>query len=188
MTDVLVTGFGPFPGVARNPSGELLPALAGPGVRTVLLPVSYAGAAAVLAAELPRLRPSVALLFGVASSDAVVRVEGVARNSGSVPKPDVDGVVQDGPLRAGAPDSYPATLPVRPLVDAVAASGRAVVASSDAGGYVCNATFFAALDLVARLGLPTRVGFVHVPGTAGWILPEHAAVGWICLQAARTLQ
>jgi len=126
------------------------------------------------------------LLFGVASSGSVVRIEGVARNHGSVATPDAGGFVQgDRPLRAGAPDSYPASLPVEPLVAAVAASGRPVVASSDAGGYVCNATYFAALDLVATAGLPTRCVFVHVPGVAGWPLREHEAVARICLDTVR---
>lgn len=188
MAGVLVTGFGPFPGVGRNPSGELLPALAGPGVRTLLLPVEYRGAADVLADALPRLRPGVALLFGVASSGTVVQVEGVARNHGSVGTPDVSGWAQGGrPLRDGAPDTYPASLPVEPLVAAVAATGRPVVASSDAGGYVCNATFYAALHVIATAGLPTRCGFVHVPGRAGWSADEHEAVARICLETARNL-
>jgi pyroglutamyl-peptidase len=188
MVGVLVTGFGPFPGVARNPSGELLPALAGPGVRTLLLPVEYRAAADVLADALPRLRPDVALLFGVASTDSVVRIEAVARNHGSVGTPDVSGWVQgDRPLRDGAPDTYPASLPVEPLRAAVAASGRPVVASSDAGGYVCNATFYAALHVIATAGLPTRCGFVHVPGLAGWSPAEHEAIARICLETACTL-
>jgi pyrrolidone-carboxylate peptidase len=35
--------------------------------------------------------------------------------------------------------------------------------SNDAGGFVCNHVYYRAAHLVASAGLPTRVGFVHLP-------------------------
>jgi pyrrolidone-carboxylate peptidase len=40
--------------------------------------------------------------------------------------------------------------------------------SIDAGGYICNAAFFQALEAARKTGTPKRVAFVHIPWPRGW--------------------
>jgi pyroglutamyl-peptidase len=185
VPDVLVTGFGPFPGVDRNPSGEVLASVAGPDVETILLPVDFRRAIATLTEAIPRLRPRITVLFGVAAAERSVRVERVARNHGSSTAPDVSGWIQGRrPLVAGAPATYLATLPTSPILEALTGAGWPAESSDDAGGYVCNAAFFAALHVIAARKLRTHCGFVHIPGATGWSASQYQALTQTAINAA----
>src|SRR5687767_5251833 len=86
---LLVTGFGPFPGVERNPSREIAQALEqrglGPGVEVIAaeLPVAFAGVAPAIDEVLGRLQPppDVLLGLGVWSHGDSFRLERRARGS-----------------------------------------------------------------------------------------------------------
>ncbi len=167
---LLVTGFGAFPGVAANPTEALIarlsadPPQAGSGVQAHfhLLPVTWA----MLEEELPRLyeahSPAAVVHFGVASRRRMICIETRARNEAA--GLDASGAsCNRSRLDSDGPAARPATLPVRPLVSAVAASGARVRASRDAGAYLCNATLWTSL---AR-GLPAVFVHVPLPGTGG---------------------
>jgi pyroglutamyl-peptidase len=82
---ILVTGFGPFAGLKQNPSALVAHDVSRarvPGVRLVarVLPVSYAGAEARVAALCRRLHPDAVLSLGVAIGAPVIRVETTALN------------------------------------------------------------------------------------------------------------
>src|SRR5688572_14979637 len=84
---LLVTGFGPFPGVARNPSREIAEALATQGIGTEVevtgaeLPVAFAEVAPAIDAVLDRLPqpPDVILGLGVWGNGDSFRLERRAR-------------------------------------------------------------------------------------------------------------
>jgi pyroglutamyl-peptidase len=164
--NVLVTGFGPFPGVEVNPTAEVARALDGArvGEATVVgrvLPVSYRrGPEAALAAA-REVDAALVLGLGVATGRARVCVErvGVYVHRG---RPDVDEQV----ITALAPiERVPATVDCARLAEALDAD-----LSDDAGAYVCNAW----LHRVAS-GLAVPVGFVHVPAVG--IAPERLLAG-----------
>lgn len=164
--NVLVTGFGSFPGVPENPTEGLARAVDGARVAgaTVIgrvLPVSYARGPELAIGLAREHRVALVVGTGVAISRAEITVERVGRRvvEGAC---DVDGATLCGLSDA---DLVPATLDVDRLA---AALGAAV--SDDAGRYVCNAW----LHRVAS-ALDVPVGFVHVP--AGGIAAERLLDG-----------
>ncbi|MEQ1569292.1 MAG: hypothetical protein ABMA64_26885 [Myxococcota bacterium] len=155
--NVLVTGFGPFPGVEVNPTETLVRALDGrhlgrARIVGAVLPVSYRRGPAMALAAARGCDAALVLGFGVATARDQVWVERrgrfVARG-----RPDVDH--EEEPDLAPVPE-------VRATVDCEALA-RALGAglSDDAGDYVCNAW----LHRVAH-GLAVPVGFVHVPSAS----------------------
>ncbi|MEZ5776422.1 MAG: pyroglutamyl-peptidase I [Hyphomicrobiaceae bacterium] len=170
---ILVTGFGPFPGVAVNRSGALSEQVAEaahrafPGVRAtpIVLPTEWQAGPAVLAAALARTEPDIALHFGVSSRAHGFVVETVGRNRCRL-KADAAGA---GPASADLSPEGPASLSCAPEARRIAAALRRldlpVSLSSDAGDYLCNAVFFHSLAAAAAGG-GRRVAFIHIPVAA----------------------
>jgi pyroglutamyl-peptidase len=75
-------------------------------------------------------------------------------------------------------------LAVEPIVAALTKAGLPVAASDDAGGYVCNATFYRSL-IAAPEG--RMVGFVHVPPERVLTAPKLLAAAATALVAASSL-
>lgn len=158
---VLVTGFGPFEGVEDNASRRVALAVAEASVAlevvAVALPTSYVGAREALEDALRVHRPDALVLLGVAPSEHV-RVETRASGQVTSSRPDVDGATWEGrelgPARA-TPWPIEAWLPT--WQEAAAEVGLRLASSSDCGGYVCNATYHAAL------GFDRPSLFVHLP-------------------------
>jgi len=163
---VLVSGFGPFEAVDRNPSGEVALALErdpprGLAVRAAVLPVSFARAPK----EWDRAfagQPEPALLLGL----------GVAKRPGfglerwggpglkCVPRPDVDGHSASAYSRPGA--RLETTLDLVQLRTRLRARGVPEArVSRSAGGYVCERIYHHLLRRAKGLG--THGLFVHVP-------------------------
>lgn len=175
---VLLTGFEPFEGQAMNASWAAVEAVAH-GWRdplrlvTLRLPVSFGAALQALQAALDEHHPRLVVCVGEDGGRATVGVETVAQNRIDARIPDNDGVMPVGvPVIPGAPKALPATLPVARCVATARAAGHPVESSDSAGAFVCNATFFALLDLLGRS--PGAIGgFVHVPRTPAQV-PEDA--------------
>jgi len=166
MKRLLVTGFGPFPSMPRNPSAALARAVAasprwrlrGAAVRSLILTTSYAA----LPGELdPALAdgPDAVLMIGVAGRSARIRVEWRATNRRSTLFPDVAGERARANAAAGAVPVRRAPLPARKLLLVLRRHRLPSRLSRDAGRYLCNASYFRALGT----GLP--VIFIHVPKT-----------------------
>jgi pyroglutamyl-peptidase len=171
-TTVLITGFGPFPGVPVNATMRLVPELAeraarmfaGVRIATAILATEWAAAPRHLDHLLGEVEPDLAIHFGVSSRARGFEIETRASNQ-CLASPDAAGVLPsaravrgDGPLHLGA------GLPVRYLVTRLRRRGIPAFVSRDAGGYLCNATLYHAL--VRAKEVPgRRVGFVHVPAT-----------------------
>jgi pyroglutamyl-peptidase len=158
----LLTGFGPFGAIIDNPSARIVAHFAeagalGHALTTRVLPVSYDRAAEEVSALLREGAFDAALLMGVATRTAVLRLERVARLRGGGHRPDVDGrSPADTTLSLGALPTYTATVALEPLAAVLAAADVPARLSDDAGGYVCNHTYYAALQTLAATGLPTR--------------------------------
>ena len=160
---ILLTGFEPFGGLARNPSGELARDLAGPGVEGVVLPVDYQRVFPALEELLAREWDAV-VLTGVAVGRPHLSLERVAINFIDRERPDNAGRIPAGPeIVPGAPAAYFATLPLDDLKRAMAATGAPTVLSLTAGAYLCNAASYLALHLLRETGTPC--GFLHLPPT-----------------------
>ncbi|GJE58480.1 pyroglutamyl-peptidase I family protein [Methylobacterium trifolii] len=161
---LLVTGFGPFPGMPDNPSARLARCLGtsvrlrlglGRPPRVLVLPTAYA---AIPADLMPALAegPGAVLMFGVASRARRMRVEGLARNRGSLLYPDASGrPAARLALDPGGPPARRSTM-ARQALAILRRHGLSVLPSNDAGRYLCNASYFAAL------AAPCPVLFVHI--------------------------
>ena len=151
---VLVTGFGPFPGVDDNPTAHLARAVNGAQIANHsvvghVLPVSFARGPDDTIALARELKADLVVGLGVAvrRSEVCVEQRGVRVREG---RPDVDGSTV---CLLEGPDHVPATLDVPRLAQALQAR-----VSLDAGTYVCNAWLYRVSQ-----ALDVPVGFVHVP-------------------------
>ncbi|MHC4960014.1 MAG: pyroglutamyl-peptidase I [Planctomycetota bacterium] len=160
---ILLTGFEPFGGLARNPSGDLARALAGPGVESVVLPVDYERIGPALDELLARPWDAV-VLTGVAVGRSVVSLERVAINHRDAQRTDNAGATPGQPeVVAGGPAAYFSTLPLERMRSAVLGAGVGAEISLSAGAYLCNASFYLARHALDARGTPC--GFVHLPPT-----------------------
>jgi pyroglutamyl-peptidase len=172
---LLLTGFGAFPGVVVNPTERIATALQGwrtPGwhVQVAVLPVAWQRARADVAALVAARDPALIVHLGVAGEAQTLRLEARAVNVLQFRVPDVDGLQpQDGAVVPDAPAEHATDLDVDALVAQLLQQGVAVERSTDAGLYVCNATYFSSLHAFGG----HRVLFVHVPPiSAAWPLPR----------------
>lgn len=165
---LFLTGFRPFLDVTLNPSGELARALDGTfidGVELsgVVLPVDFEEVAPAYRAALAARgdqRPLALLSLGV-QREGWFRLEQRARPKLVSTKPDTGG--------RSAADLAPlgdAELHTELDLDALAAAlerggAQEVGISNDAGGYVCERTYYEVLERAAELGVPGL--FLHVP-------------------------
>jgi pyroglutamyl-peptidase len=176
MKTVLVAGFGPFPGAPKNPSADLVcalarrrrPALSDVRIVSAVLPTTYAAIANELLTLLKQHDPDLVVFFGVATRAKHLRIESRAVNAASEVHPDVHG--RKLPTKKIVPDA-PAELTVRAALRHVAAAVRnadiTALHSRDAGRYICNAALFTTLDVARRTGRPEQVALIHIPNPRG---------------------
>ncbi|MCA9537645.1 MAG: hypothetical protein KC620_02080 [Myxococcales bacterium] len=156
---LLVTGFGPFPRVADNPSGRVAMTVDGTtrfGVHFVgrVVPVHWADAWTHIAGHINAIRPDGVVMLGVGRRTRV-EIERIARNraGGSV---DAAGLTSSSPLiDPDGPAELETRLPWRSLLAA------GVGLSTDAGDYLCNYVFYRAMR--ALRDHTAICGFVHLP-------------------------
>ena len=172
MATALVIGFDRFPGAPRNPSSDLVraiarrrrPALARVKIVPAVLPTTYAAVANELPALLKRYDPDVVLLFGLASRAERVRIESRAVNAASAVHADAARAKLSGSqIVRDAPSELRVQAPLGRLAAAIRGSGVSLRHSRDAGRYICNAALFTFLDSARRSGRPKQVAFVHIP-------------------------
>jgi pyroglutamyl-peptidase len=171
-TSVLITGFGPFPGVPSNATMQLLPHLAQvaprffPDVRFAfeVLPTEWSAGPRCLQVLLAAVVPDLAVHFGVSSRARGFEIEQRARNACAA-TPDASGAL---PATAAVcelgPQYLPASLPVPHVVARLRRLGIAAFVSRDAGTYLCNAALYHSLASARdAANASRRVGFVHIP-------------------------
>ena len=158
--NILITGFGPFPGQPVNPSAELAKRLAAEfNARVLILPTEYDAAPKALAAEIAREQPDFLVCLGVAGNSAAVRIEARACNFAHPNRADAAGFYPpDSTIVPGGPEYLYSALDIQ---GAAAASGAD--RSEDAGDYLCNFIYYTAL----REGMGRRGPvFIHIPDPA----------------------
>jgi len=172
---VLLTGFGPFPGVAENATGVLVPRLAeaarerlpGASVLSEILATEWDGGPARLAAVMEDFDPTHVLHLGVSERARGFVVERTARNSRNVTPDACGAIANSGCVLDDGPDTVMSTFPAEAIVARLAALGLPAVLSDDAGSYLCNAVLYHSLCRAAAGGHMRTIGFVHVPADLG---------------------
>ncbi len=168
---ILLTGFGPFPGVADNLTAELVPKLARSArvlfsdydIVDEVLPVAWMRAPERLAALLGRKRPRLALHFGVSSTAKGFRIEQAGRNVCAA-RGDADGTMPAmARILPTGPDALSSTIPVDAILARLQRADIPCCTSNDAGEYLCNAVLYQSLVTAAAAARPFAAGFIHVP-------------------------
>jgi pyroglutamyl-peptidase len=168
---ILVTGFGPFPGAAFNPTQHLVsrlahtrrPATAGLRLVTHVLPTSYTAVDEQLPALIEAHQPDAIVMFGLAGRTKAIRIEMLARNRITRVFPDIDRKMpQRASIKLGEGTRRGRASFVQ-LAAAVRASGLPARLSRDAGSYLCNYGYWRALDQPSQPANPRLVAFVHIP-------------------------
>jgi pyroglutamyl-peptidase len=176
MAVALVTGFEGYGGRGRNPAGETAMALDGRtigGVRVVgrRLPVSFKKLAAGLTGAMDEVKPDIVISLGLWPGEPVIRMERIGINVADFEIPDNEGTrPTDAPVSGNGAPAALATLPNRPIRDALLAAGIPARISSTAGTFLCNATLYTALAHAETKRRRPLTGFMHVP-----YLPEQVA-------------
>lgn len=169
--NVLLTGFGPFPGVPVNVSAGFAAALAdAAGARfaehafhSAVLATEWRQAPVRIEALYAELAPVLALHFGVAQDTAAIRLERLAHNTCRMSE-DAIGLLPLGPaLVSGGNRIEEASLPLEAIYQRLSSRAVPVAFSDDAGGYLCNAVLYHSLSHARAQQSPSRVGFIHLP-------------------------
>jgi pyroglutamyl-peptidase len=166
---ILLTGFEPFGTYKDNPSAEVAEALDGctvgdDTVRSAVLPVHHARAAAVVAQLVRDSTPRAIVHLGLAGGRARIALERVAVNVMDFEIADNAGYRATG--EACVPDgpaAYFSTLPLEAMLEALTSEGVPAYLSSTAGTYLCNQTFYTTRHLLQSRGLDVPAGFIHLP-------------------------
>jgi pyroglutamyl-peptidase len=172
-TTVLLTGFEPFPAYsARDNSSEAAVTLfdgamfAGVSFMSVVLPVEYDAAPAVVVDVMSRCRPDIVLSFGQGGLDTAVEttaynMKDTASVAGGVP--DNRGVIFSAePIDPLGPALLHTRLETVSLLEALHGAGVAAGASDNPGRYVCNNVFYTEMNAMAP-DASLVGGFIHLP-------------------------
>jgi pyroglutamyl-peptidase len=164
---VLITGFGPFPGVPVNPSAWLVERL----VEQVTPDIDAEVHGRILPTEwqatrlMPRLyeslQPHAMIHFGVNQRAKALRIECFAHDRTS-PRADAVGALPGSPVIAPAgPPRRDTKLPAATLAGKLRRQGIQAVASRSAGSYLCNFLYYHSLAWARERDCLAL--FVHIP-------------------------
>jgi pyroglutamyl-peptidase len=147
--DILVTGFGRYPGVRHNPAAVLATRVnrqlgqSGCTSRALVMPVTYGAGLALLRSQ-------------------VAQFEMFARSNPSPLHADASGRVPHAGHGAARPRRSTAQPDIALAI--LHASGARARLSASAGRYLCNASYALALEQAC----PAPVLFIHIPHVAQW--------------------
>lgn len=182
---ILITGFQPFGGESVNPAWEAVKALpdeldgviiikaeipvvfdeAFAAVRRAILNNTCPGQGGELPCDQQCEKLAAVVCVGQAGGRSGITPEKIAINLKDARIPDNAGnAPKDEPIRAGGPDGYFSSLPVRAMVDAMQKANVPSSLSLSAGAYVCNDVFY---DLMDYLAAGKLIGDDHISAEGG---------------------
>lgn len=167
---ILVTGFTPFPGAPVNPTQHLIQSLRQwpqwleslGEIRLAVLPVEYGAVPGELEALGRDFAPDIAVHFGLSARATGFTLERLARNANAIGRVDNSGSLPPAAIFDGDAD-IASTLPLQAIARQLEGQGLPVAWSDDAGGYLCNYTFYLACSPRFSGYRPSMAGFIHVP-------------------------
>jgi len=166
---VLITGFGPFPGVAENSSAWLAEALAAAGapsgceLHTEVLPTEWTEVATQGPRLLQRHRPRLILHLGLSKTAKGFRIERSAHNV-IAPREDARGAVPEKRnVLASGEARLDTAISTAKLARHLRTQGLPANASRSAGAYLCNYLYYLSLNWAKAQQSPCDVTFVHIP-------------------------
>jgi len=170
---ILLTGFGPFPGVPENASALLVRDLEEAAqrhwpeyhIQGAILPTEWRAGPATARELLAAARPVVTLHFGVSRQASGFTIETRGLNFAR-PVTDAAGLLPPSErLAPDGPEELVSNFPAQRIVQRLRRRSLPAVLSHDAGGYLCNAVLYHSLDRARQVDWPIRCGFVHLPAS-----------------------
>ncbi len=181
---ILVTGFEPFGGGKTNGSWEAVQHLNGTVIanKKVIvyqLPVIWEKASEKILKLIREYHPVAVVSFGEAGAEPV-RVEMVAKNTRDMYGDNINQMPATNFISASAPPTLSTTLNADVITKRLHEVGIPVTLSQDAGGYLCNETFFNLMNLSGtKKSLNIRRGFIHVPPlNAKVVMPDSTVLSF----------
>jgi len=168
---ILLTGFGPFPGISDNTSARLVETLTDAGsfaprdceLHTQVLPTEWGAVLMLVPRLLKSVQPDVTIHFGVSRQTRSLRIERSAHNR-IVPRVDAAGVLParrtihvDGPARLDSNVHVPR------LAATLRENGVPANSSVHAGSYLCNFLYYHSLSWAMSRDTAAQMLFVHIP-------------------------
>ena len=177
MKKILVTGFEPFGGDLRNPSGEAVTALESTKayeIKKLILPVSWQRAFPEIEKAWNEWQPDAVLMVGLAGGSSAVRVERIGINLCGAIK-DIDGLYANGsseeaveqPVIEGEREAFFSTYCAERILNALREANIPSKYSFSAGTYICNELLYTSLAKRNRESKDMPIGFIHVPYADG---------------------
>ena len=166
---IILTGFEPFGGSDVNSSWETAVRVEhmspkGVTIEIKQLPVSFKRAGDDIREFLTEIRPDVLIMLGQRGKGQSVDIERIAVNLMDSANPDNDGFCpQEQRIADDGDSAYFSNIPVKILRDALLSRGMPAKVSNSAGLYVCNSTYYNALDEIYKYSLQVKAVFVHLP-------------------------
>lgn len=192
-TNILITGFGPFPGTSDNPSSYLAKTiaktpltkqLADVEISSEVLPTDWQKITPALNTAFDKYRPDIALHLGYAQTSPGFQLETTAYNQ-TCNNEDVAGVAGScHPICTNSPAQLATTLPLNKLANQLSASGLNATSSDDPGRYLCNMAYYLSLNRSPACASL----FIHIPAikTGKGLIPKnHEGSNQLTLEEAR---
>jgi len=170
---ILIFGFEAFLDYDVNPTKLLVESLdrrtfRGEKVTGVVLPVDYERVGRNISGAINRMKPDLAIGFGLAVGREKITPEKVAVNYRSSSSKDAAGRKMVGsPIDESLPEGIFTNLPVEGLVASLNGRGIPASLSLSAGSYICNNAMFVIVNEARSRGFAG--GFVHVPCHSEWV-------------------
>ena len=168
MLKLLVTGFDPFAGEAKNPALEavqrLTDSIGGASIIKLAIPTAFQDSAAVIAQAIEQHQPDIVVQIGQAGGRFGITPERIAINLDDARIADNIGQQPiDHPIQTNGPAAYFSQLPIKAIVEALKAHNIPASISNSAGTYVCNHIMYQTLYLCEQNFPHIQSGFIHVP-------------------------
>jgi pyroglutamyl-peptidase len=170
-TRILLTGFGPFPGIPDNPSARLVKTLASAGsfaprdceLHAEILPTEWGAVGTLVPRLLQSLQPHVTIHFGVSRQARSFRIERSAHNR-ILPRVDAAGVLPARRrIHVGGPARLDSFVHAPRLASTLRQNGVPANSSAHAGSYLCNFLYYHSLSWAMAHDEAAQVLFVHIP-------------------------
>ncbi len=167
---VLVTGFGPFPGMPHNISGDIATTCAEiwnsrPDIQaqSLTLTTAWNTAPPAIIQHISWLQPDIIIHLGVSERAQHLTLETHAYNA-CCDTPDVTNQTAKRSLfNIEAPETVCTAVPVTKIVEQLEAAGHPVTISDDPGRYLCNAVYHTTLSMTGSQQPGTKALFIHIP-------------------------
>ena len=179
--NVLITGFGLFPGMPDNPSAALVKSFLASEKSPQksqqrkyklyggILPTEFSAGIRKFDALMKSVQPDIVICFGVAARRRIISLETTARNKVGLKLKDAAGHKhKSSKINRKSQRAYTSTLPLRKINNALKNNDIRARLSDNAGSYLCNFIFFRLMEGIYSGKYTCTGGFIHIPN------PKHS--------------